>query len=239
MDASILHSDSLSLTRLCVTTTTASAVSLTHQMPCLLFSTPGQKLVSLSSISWPRRSPSFIAAASSGTLMANSPKSGVYTVGDFMTRKEDLHVVKPTTTVNEALETLVERRITGFPVIDDDWKLVGLVSDYDLLALDSISGGGRTETNMFPEVDSTWKTFNEVQMLLNKTNGKVVGDLMTPAPVVVRETTNLEDSVRLLLETKYRRLPVVDADGKLVGIITRGNVVRAALHIKHAMERKA
>ncbi|KAJ6919619.1 hypothetical protein NC651_013535 [Populus alba x Populus x berolinensis] len=81
-------------------------------------------------------------------------------------------------------------------------------------------------------------TFNEVQMLLNKTNGKVVGDLMTPAPVV-RETTNLEDSVRLLLETKYRRLPVVDADGKLVGIITRGNVVRAALQIKHAMERKA
>ncbi|XP_073265406.1 CBS domain-containing protein CBSX1, chloroplastic-like [Populus alba] len=81
-------------------------------------------------------------------------------------------------------------------------------------------------------------TFNEVQMLLNKTNGKVVGDLLTPAPVV-RETTNLEDSVRLLLETKYRRLPVVDADGKLVGIITRGNVVRAALHIKHAMERKA
>lgn len=72
MDASILHSDSLSLTRLCVTTTTASAVSLTHQMPCLLFSTPGRKLVSLSSISWPRRSPSFIAAASSGTLMANS-----------------------------------------------------------------------------------------------------------------------------------------------------------------------
>ncbi|KAI5661111.1 hypothetical protein M9H77_20434 [Catharanthus roseus] len=39
-----------------------------------------------------------------------------------------------------ALETLVDKRITGFPVIDDDWKLVGVVSDYDLLALDSISG---------------------------------------------------------------------------------------------------
>lgn len=84
-------------------------------------------------------------------------KSGVYTVGDFMTRKEDLHVVKPTTTVDEgmfqtsrwlflrlyckylafpmysdgrpvclqtALEILVVNRITGFPVIDDDWKLV-------------------------------------------------------------------------------------------------------------------
>ncbi|KAL9340879.1 hypothetical protein Peur_067098 [Populus x canadensis] len=239
MDASILlHPSSLFLTRLRASTT-ASAVSLAHQMPCLLFSPPGTKLVSLSSVSCPRRSSSFVAAASSGTLMANSPKSGVYTVGDFMTRKEDLHVVKPTTTVDEALEALVEHRITGFPVIDDDWKLVGLVSDYDLLALDSISGGGRTETNMFPEVDSTWKTFNEVQRLLSKTNGKVVGDLMTPAPVVVRETTNLEDAARLLLETKYRRLPVVDADGKLVGIITRGNVVRAALHIKHDIERKA
>ncbi|KAJ6916313.1 CBS domain-containing protein CBSX1 [Populus alba x Populus x berolinensis] len=239
MDASILlHPSSLFLTRLRASTT-ASAVSLAHQMPCLLFSPPGTKLVSLSSVSCPRRSSSFIAAASSGTLMANSPKNGVYTVGDFMTRKEDLQVVKPTTTVDEALESLVEHRITGFPVIDDDWKLVGLVSDYDLLALDSISGGGRTETNMFPEVDSTWKTFNEVQRLLSKTNGKVVGDLMTPAPVVVRETTNLEDAARLLLETKYRRLPVVDADGKLVGIITRGNVVRAALHIKRDIERKA
>ncbi|XP_060970436.1 CBS domain-containing protein CBSX1, chloroplastic isoform X1 [Cannabis sativa] len=156
--------------------------------------------------------------AANSTLTANSvpAKSGVYTVGDFMTTKDDLHVVKPTTTVDEALETLVENRITGFPVIDEDWTLVGLVSDYDLLALDSIFGGGRQDTGMFPEVDSTWKTFNEVQNLLSKTNGKVVGDVMTPAPVVVRETTNLEDAARLLLETKYRRLPVVDADGKLV-----------------------
>lgn len=156
-----------------------------------------------------------------------------------MTTKEDLHVVKTTTTVDEALETLVDNRITGFPVIDNDWKLVGLVSDYDLLALDSVSGGGRSDTSMFPEVDSTWKTFNKIQKLLTKTNGKVVGDLMTPAPVVVRETTNLEDAARLLLETKYRRLPVVDAEGKLVGIITRGNIIRAALQIKRANESEA
>ncbi|XP_072970244.1 CBS domain-containing protein CBSX1, chloroplastic-like [Typha angustifolia] len=178
------------------------------------------------------------AVARNGALTANSTTSsnGVYTVGDFMTKKEDLHVVKPTTSVDEALEMLVENRITGFPVIDDDWRLVGVVSDYDLLALDSISGNGRTDTSMFPEVDSTWKTFNAIQKLLSKTNGKVIGDVMTPAPLVVRETTNLEDAARLLLETKYRRFPVVDSAGRLVGIITRGNVVRAALHIKHENE---
>uniref|UniRef100_A0A0E0EK49 CBS domain-containing protein n=1 Tax=Oryza meridionalis TaxID=40149 RepID=A0A0E0EK49_9ORYZ len=162
--------------------------------------------------------------------------SGIYTVGDFMTKREELHVVKPTTSVDEALEMLVEHRITGFPVIDDEWNLVGVVSDYDLLALDSISGNGLAEADIFPEVDSTWKTFREIQKLLSKTNGKVIGDVMTSAPLVVRETTNLEDAARLLLETKYRRLPVVDSSGKLVGIITRGNVVRAALEIKKKFE---
>ncbi|KAI3451998.1 hypothetical protein Pfo_008663 [Paulownia fortunei] len=219
-----------------------SAARGQHQMPCRFLCRPGPIIHPLSNILYASNRlsgpPRPVLVAATSTLIANGvpPKNGVYTVGDFMTRKEDLHVVKSTTTVDEALEMLVENRITGFPVIDDDWKLVGLVSDYDLLALDSVSGTGKTDTDMFPEVDSTWKTFNEVQKLLSKTNGQVVGDLMTPAPVVVHESTNLEDAARLLLETKYRRLPVVDGDGKLVGIITRGNVVRAALQIKRTIE---
>ncbi|KAL6530144.1 CBS domain-containing protein cbsx1, chloroplastic [Orobanche minor] len=139
-----------------------SAARPQHQIPCRLLCRPGPSMCSLSSLLctpnrvWGSSNPVSVAAASE---LANSApsKNGVYTVGDFMTRKEELHVVKSTTTVDEALEMLVENRITGFPVIDDDWKLVGLVSDYDLLALDSISGTGRTDTDMFPEVDSTWK----------------------------------------------------------------------------------
>ncbi|KAH9712019.1 CBS domain-containing protein CBSX1 [Citrus sinensis] len=244
MDSIVLpHSISVARLRAPAAGRTSGRTSFALQLPCLLLSRPGCRVFSVLATSSDRVSALRRSSAvfASGTLTANSaaPSSGVYTVGDFMTTKEELHVVKPTTTVDEALEILVEKRITGFPVIDDDWKLVGLVSDYDLLALDSISGSGRADNSMFPEVDSTWKTFNEVQKLLSKTNGKMVGDLMTPAPVVVRETTNLEDAARLLLETKYRRLPVVDADGKLVGIITRGNVVRAALQIKHATEMGA
>ncbi|XWS45238.1 hypothetical protein CRYUN_Cryun15aG0119100 [Craigia yunnanensis] len=127
---SILHSESLSLTRLCATSTSTASI---HHMPCQLLFRPEHRLF--------------------------SPLSTVITSSDSR-RKEDLHVVKPTTTVDEALEALVEHRITSFPVIDDDWKL----------------------------------NFNEVQKLLNKTNGQVVGDLMTPAPVIVRETTNVEDA---------------------------------------------
>ncbi|CAN1192431.1 CBS domain-containing protein CBSX2, chloroplastic [Linum perenne] len=169
----------------------------------------------------------------SASLTNSAPaRNGTYKVGDFMTKKEELFVVKPSTSVDEALDVIVEKRVTGFPVIDDQWNLVGVVSDYDLLALDTISGANENDSNLFPDVDSTWKAFNEIQQLVGKTNGKVVGDLMTPNPLTVRENTNLEDAARLLLETKYRRLPVLDADGKLVGLITRGNVVRAALQIK-------
>ncbi|KAJ9551862.1 hypothetical protein OSB04_015907 [Centaurea solstitialis] len=151
--------------------------------------------------------------------LVRKPRDEIHTVGDFMTKKADLLVVETTTTVDKALELLVEKRITGFPVVDADWNLVGVVSDYDLLALDKISGGSHGDTSLFPDVDSSWKTFNEIQKLLGKTDGKVVGDLMTPAPLVVHETTNFEEAVRLLLETKYRRLPVVDVDGKLVRIL--------------------
>ncbi|XP_047341763.1 CBS domain-containing protein CBSX1, chloroplastic-like [Impatiens glandulifera] len=168
---------------------------------------------------------------------SSTTTAGTWTVGDFMTRKAHLLVVKPTTTVDQALEILVEKRITGLPVIDDDWKLVGVVSDYDLLALDTISGGAvHADSDMFPDVNSTWKVFNEIQNLLSKTNGKVVGDLMTPAPLVVHEETDLFEAVRLLLETRHRRLPVVDNEGRLVGVLTRGDVVRAALKIKWAAD---
>ncbi|KAL0904556.1 hypothetical protein M5K25_026682 [Dendrobium thyrsiflorum] len=123
----------------------------------------------------PANSGRIYASARNGALVSNSVQSNnnVYTVGDFMTKKEDLVVVKPTTSVDEALEKLVEYRITGFPVIDDDWTLVGVVSDYDLLALDSISGPGRTDTSMFPEVNSTWKLITK-QIIIRRSKCKIV-----------------------------------------------------------------
>ncbi|CAH2076920.1 unnamed protein product [Thlaspi arvense] len=228
---SISLSNSMPITRLPLLT------SLNQCLP------PTPTSFSLSPLSNRRRSTfspliaaSAVFAAPAGVNNSVPARNGGYTVGDFMTGRQYLHVVKPSTSVDDALELLVEKKVTGLPVIDDDWNLVGVVSDYDLLALDSISGRSQNDTNLFPNVDSTWKTFNELQKLISKTHGKVVGDLMTPSPLVVRGSTNLEDAARLLLETKFRRLPVVDSDGKLIGILTRGNVVRAALQIKRETE---
>ncbi|CAI7795365.1 unnamed protein product [Closterium sp. NIES-53] len=145
----------------------------------------------------------------------------------------------PPPLVRAALELLVEHRITGMPVVDAEGRLVGVVSDYDLLALDSISGVGSSgpSSSLFPEAGSTWKAFKEIQKLLIKTRGRVVADVMTPHPHTVHPSTNLDQAARMLLENQHRRLPVVDGNGKLVGLITRGNVVKAALALKRAAER--
>ncbi|MCO5575426.1 hypothetical protein L7F22_029227 [Adiantum nelumboides] len=93
-----------------------------------------------------------------------------------------------------------------------------------------------SSSSLFPEPGSTWKAFKEIQKLISKTHGKTVEEVMTPSPLVVQETSNFEDAARLLLETQKRRLPVVDVDGKLVGLLSRGNVIKAALCLKQEFE---
>ena len=78
----------------------------------------------------------------------------------------------------------------------------------------------------FKLIITALQTFREIQRLLSKTNGKVIGDVMTSSPIAVRENTNLDAATRLLLETKYRRLPVVDSTGKLVS----GSVLAIIVH---------
>lgn len=159
------------------------------------------------------------------------------TVGDCMT-KGTLHTVKATTTVDDALEKLVANRISGMPVVDDQGKVVGVVSDYDLLALDSISGKTKSADGIFPGAGSSWKTFKAIQLLLLKNAGANVADVMTPNPLCCRANTNIEDAARVLLQSRFHRLPVVDETGALIGLLTRGNVVRAALMMKRAAEGK-
>ncbi|GMP31444.1 hypothetical protein CsSME_00005650 [Camellia sinensis var. sinensis] len=114
---------------------TTSAAAFHHRLPPHLRLPPVSTSATrcFQRLSGPRRS---LAVASSATFVP--PRSGVYIVGDFMTRKEDLHVVKPTTAVDEALDILVEKRITGFPVIDDNWKLVSVFSPPHLNAANPI-----------------------------------------------------------------------------------------------------
>ena len=164
---------------------------------------------------------------------------GYDTVGDVMTTAP-LVTCNESMSIDAALELVVNCRVTGLPVVDEENLVVGVVSDYDLLALEDICGVNEKDLDMqgelFPRPGATWKAFNAVQNMLAKSGGKTVGDVMTRSPTVVRPNTNIEDAARILLSGRFRRLPVVDEDNKLIGILTRGNIVSAALMMKRMQD---
>lgn len=94
------------------------------------------------------------------------------------------------TTVPDIADTLRRHRISGVPVVDDSGGVVGLVSEYDLLAK----------------------------------SGATARDVMTTAVVSVTEDTSIDDVRHLLVGQRIRRVPVLSG-GRLVGIISRADVV--------------
>jgi CBS domain-containing protein len=162
------------------------------------------------------------------------PKS-LDVVADVMS-SGSLFTCSPEDTVDAALEQLVAHRVTGLPVVDPtSGALVGVVSDYDLLALDTLGrvSPASPDTSLFPAADQTWQAFKEVKTLLAKSSGKKVRDVMTASPITVNPGTDLDAAAALLLRKKIHRLPVVDEQsGKLVGVLSRGNLVKAALAIR-------
>ena len=65
--------------------------------------------------------------------------------------------------------------------------------------------------------------------MIEKSRGTRVAEVMTEDPVTVRESTNLADAVVLLLKRRIRRVPVVDESGRVVGLLSRADVIRSTL----------
>lgn len=174
------------------------------------------------------------ASSSSPTVQA----SAIQTVGDIMTTGKIITCTKDTS-IDAALELLVDNRITGLPVVDspDTNIVIGVVSDFDLLALEGIGESDRS--SLFPTAATDWETFFEIQKLISKNAGKSVGDVMTSTAITVTPDTSMLQAANVLLKRKFRRLPVVDQQGKLVGILTRANIIKAALASRKNRSRSA
>jgi CBS domain-containing protein len=140
---------------------------------------------------------------------------------DVMTR--EVLTVKPDATVREVAALLAERGISGVPVVDAAGAVIGIVSEGDLLHRAEIG------TERRPRRRRSWWLDSLASDLASdyvKSHARKVEDVMTREVITVGETTELAD-VAMLLETKgIKRVPVV-TDGRLVGIISRANLVRA------------
>ena len=137
--------------------------------------------------------------------------------------------VSPETTVQEVAKILSERGISGVPVVDAGNRLVGIVSEGDLLHRVE-TGTERRPDRRTGRRRSWWlDTVGLDQELARdyvKSHGRTAKDVMTSEVTSVSEATELVDIANLLETKRIKRVPVVK-DGKLVGIVSRANLVRA------------
>lgn len=147
-------------------------------------------------------------------------------VRDAMT--VDVLTFGPGEEVTAAMAALVERNIDAAPVVDGSGRVVGLLSTGDLIVAEGqvhvptvISLLGASI-----ELPGERRRFEED---LRRAVGGTVADVMTADPYTVGPDQTLEDAATLMHEHDVSRLPVVDGDGHLVGIIARGDVIRAMI----------
>jgi CBS domain-containing protein len=137
----------------------------------------------------------------------------------------DVLTFRPDDTVETAARSLSERRLGGAPVVDGDGRVVGMLEDDDLIVQDA--------RLHLPTVISIFGAYLELpsslarfETELRKAVGATVADVMDQSPQVCGEDDTLERVATLLHDGGLSRLPVV-RDGRLVGIVSRGDLVRA------------
>ncbi len=140
-------------------------------------------------------------------------------IKEIMTKK--ITSLSPEMNTKEALELLQEMKISGLPAIDDKNKLVGMFTEKEVLRniLPSyIENVGRFIYEENPK--SIKKKFED---LVNST----VSQLMRKDVITVDENASLCEVARLMLVQKVRRIPVLDKEKRMVGIVAREDIIKA------------
>ena len=134
------------------------------------------------------------------------------TVKDVMST----HVIaiRDIATFKEIATTLHEQRVSAFPVIDEDNKVIGVVSEADLLAKEALEG----------TVPRTQQSLTQ-QSVRRRVNAVTAADLMTKPPVTTSPDEPVTHAARLMYDRRVKRLPVTRDDGTLIGIVTRSDVL--------------
>jgi len=137
-------------------------------------------------------------------------------VEDVMTR--DVESIHEDASVREAVERLVGRDFRSLPVVAPDGRVVGVVSSGDLVT----RGGLEARLELLSAMPDEAR-----RSALERLPDRSVREAMTPDPVTVRIDETLASATHLMAERHLKRLPVVDAAGRLAGLLTRMDVLRA------------
>lgn len=129
--------------------------------------------------------------------------------------------IEPDASVQDAIVRMLKHRISALPVVASDGSLVGIVSEGDLLRRAEI-GTQRHRPRWLEFLLGPGRMASEY----TQTHGRKVEDVMTPDPETIDETTPVDEIVALMERRRIKRVPVM-RDGKMVGIVSRANLMQA------------
>ncbi|MFB7259261.1 CBS domain-containing protein [Streptomyces nojiriensis] len=137
-------------------------------------------------------------------------------VGDLMT--DEVVAVVSATSFKDVAKLLAQHDISGLPVLDDEDRVVGVVSESDLLIRQGTPVAPHSETSSIAEVTA--------------------GEVMSTPAVTVHAEETAADAARLMTRRNVERLPVVDEEDRLVGIVTRRDLLRLFLRPDAEIRRR-
>jgi len=146
---------------------------------------------------------------------------------DVMVR--DVLTVKPETNVTDAIKVLSEHDISALPVVDANGDLVGILSEADLLER------AEDDEHRHPWWVEALMPASKLAQEFAKAHGKKVSEVMSTEVITAREDTPVSEIATLLERHRIKRVPIV-ADGKVVGIVSRSNLIQALASSKLAPE---
>lgn len=141
-------------------------------------------------------------------------------VRDVMT--PDPKSVTAGTPVSEAARLLLSSTYTGLPVVNEDGRPVGLISQGDLI----YRGGMPMRLGLMAESDR-----EKVEEFMSALALKQASEVMTQPPVCIGQEKLVTEAVELMLKKKVKRLPVTDKEGRLVGILSRVDIFRSVMTV--------
>jgi CBS domain-containing protein len=137
----------------------------------------------------------------------------------------DVLTFRPDDKVEDAMRVMVDRNVDAAPVVDEAGRLVGMLSNSDLIVQESELHFPTVLSFLGATIEIGHKHFEED---LRKALGSKVSDVMAAKAVTITPDDTVERAATLMHEKDVSRLPVV-SDGKLVGIVSRNDVLRAIL----------
>ena len=139
---------------------------------------------------------------------------------------KDPYFVHDTDTIREVAQILAANKTSGVPVVDSDNKVVGFISDGDIMKYIGRSDGHVLDaTRMLYQIPETENFMQRVADLIDLN----VMRIATKGAISVPSGSSLDDACRMLAEKRIKKIPVVDAQGCLVGSLSRSDIIRSTM----------